>query len=193
MKNQWLIRTPRKSFFVSARTHEEKKAWMHHIEECRSKLLNGGSCQPSSTFAVSWIPDRAAYKCMRCLCKFSATNRRHHCRKCGFLVCNSCSKVREVIDHIHPTKRQRVCRICRSTEENDVSSRDRGDSTGKTSSEEEDGAMSSEEEPGEEMMQDQNPSKWFNSHMDTYAEIGIYVDPVTLYQHPQLNKATSGL
>uniref|UniRef100_G3NVU4 Pleckstrin homology and FYVE domain containing 1 n=1 Tax=Gasterosteus aculeatus TaxID=69293 RepID=G3NVU4_GASAC len=103
-RNQWLIRTPRKSFFVSAPSHEEKRAWMEHIEECCSNLR--------SHFAVVWIPDQAAYKCMRCFDKFTPTKRRHHCRKCGFLVCNACSTKRAVISHIHPTKLLRVCRLC---------------------------------------------------------------------------------
>lgn len=66
----------------------------------------------------------------------------------------------------------------------DILSRQRGDSTGKTS-EEEDGTMSTdEEEEDEKMMQDHIPSKWFTTHMDTYAQIGIYVDSVTLYNPP---------
>ncbi|XP_026213546.1 pleckstrin homology domain-containing family F member 1-like [Anabas testudineus] len=132
LRNQWLIRTPRKSFFVSAPSHEEKQAWMQHIQDCRDKLLQGGSRQPGSNFAVSWIPDQTSYKCMRCSTTFSLTKRRHHCRKCGFLVCNSCSKQREVIDHIHPTKRLRVCSLCYIRKEEDVS-RSRGDSTEKNS------------------------------------------------------------
>ncbi|XP_029363999.1 pleckstrin homology domain-containing family F member 1-like [Echeneis naucrates] len=139
LRNQWLIRTPRKSFFVSASSFEEKQAWIHHIEECQSRLLQGGGCQSGSTFAVSWIPDAAANKCMRCFGRFTATNRRHHCRKCGFLVCNSCSRVREVIHHIHPTKKLRVCMICLTRRKEVIPSHQRGDSR----SEKEDVASSS--------------------------------------------------
>ncbi|XP_071330544.1 pleckstrin homology domain-containing family F member 1-like [Trachinotus anak] len=185
LRNQWLIRTPRKSFFVSASSCEEKQAWMHHIEDCKSRLLQGGSCQPGSTFAVSWIPDTAAYKCMRCFSRFTATNRRHHCRKCGFLVCNSCSKKREVIAHIHPTKKLRVCSLCHTSKKEEMPSRHRGDSTGKLSSEEDEVAASSDEGEEEEMMQNHTPSMWFNSEMGTWVELGVYVDPVTLHQQPQ--------
>ncbi|XP_041813246.1 pleckstrin homology domain-containing family F member 1 [Chelmon rostratus] len=149
LRNQWLIRTPRKSFFVSAASLEEKRAWIEHIEDCRSSLLQGGRLQPGSAFAVTWIPDQAAFRCMRCFNKFSQTNRRHHCRKCGFLVCNSCSKQRAVIDHIHPTRKQRVCILCHTRSEEGEIPRMRGDSTGKSSSEEEDVTPSSDEEEGE--------------------------------------------
>jgi len=39
-----------------------------------------------------WLPDDYSEVCMRCDSLFSFTNRRHHCRVCGYLVCNACSK-----------------------------------------------------------------------------------------------------
>ncbi|KAG5358298.1 Zinc finger FYVE domain-containing protein 26 [Yarrowia sp. B02] len=38
-----------------------------------------------------WIPDDQASSCYCCQATFSLFNRRHHCRKCGNVVCNSCS------------------------------------------------------------------------------------------------------
>lgn len=181
MRNQWLIRTPRKSFFVSASTPEEKRAWIDHIENCRSSLLQDGSCQPHTSFASSWIPNQAAFKCMRCLNKFTTTKRRHHCRKCGFLVCNSCSKQRAVIDHIHPTKKLRVCMRCHSE---DKTSRVRGDSAGKSSSEEEDvAALSDEGERGEEI-QDYTQSSWLDTREGTWGHTGIYSYPRPMHLRP---------
>lgn len=112
VKNQWLIRTPRKSFFVAAPSVEEKEAWMEHIKDCQSNRLLDGSRQLCSTFAVTWIPDEAAMRCMRCFSKFTLTKRRHHCRKCGFLVCNPCSKDRVLLDNINTGKCVRVCNKC---------------------------------------------------------------------------------
>lgn len=38
--------------------------------------------------------------------------RRHHCRKCGALVCGDHSNKKEVLPHIHKTEKQRVCDNC---------------------------------------------------------------------------------
>ncbi|XP_061567813.1 pleckstrin homology domain-containing family F member 1-like [Cololabis saira] len=132
-KHQWLISTPFKSFIVAAQSYEEKQAWMKHISDCQSSLVQDGSCKPSAVFAVSWIPEDAAEVCMRCFRKFTAIVRRHHCRKCGILVCNQCSKQRAVIHHIHPTKQLRICKLCHGINKEENKSRLRGDSAGNCS------------------------------------------------------------
>lgn len=35
------------------------------------------------------VPDEASYKCLLCPTTFGVTSRRHHCRHCGLLVCES--------------------------------------------------------------------------------------------------------
>ncbi|XP_053348617.1 pleckstrin homology domain-containing family F member 1 [Clarias gariepinus] len=113
MSNQWLLRTPRKSFRISAESLEEKQEWMAHIERCRMEQLKKlGLSTAMKPFAATWIPDAASAVCMRCAEPFNVTQRRHHCRNCGFVVCNSCSKGRAVLAHISP-KPVRVCRLCR--------------------------------------------------------------------------------
>ena len=39
---------------------------------------------------VTWVPDNSSATC-KCGAYFTQTNRRHHCRNCGGLVCNLCS------------------------------------------------------------------------------------------------------
>lgn len=61
-----------------------------------------------------WLPDSAASTCMLCNVRFHPIMySRHHCRFCGGIFCNSCSKGRSLM----PTKfltsdPQRVCDVC---------------------------------------------------------------------------------
>ncbi|CAL8246738.1 unnamed protein product [Lota lota] len=120
MENHWLIRTPRKSFYVAAGCPEEKHAWMEHIVDRRDRWLQDATRQHSptsqpSTFAPTWMPDQASDLCMRCSNKFTFTQRRHHCRNCGFLVCAACSKQNAMLPHIHRSDPQRVCHLCHTS------------------------------------------------------------------------------
>lgn len=179
MRNQWLMRTPRKSFYVAAVSYEEKRAWMEHIEDCRSSLLQSRGCRAGSTFAVTWIPDQASAVCMRCSNKFTVTQRRHHCRKCGFVVCGACSKKRAVISHIHPTKWLRVCTMCHSslsTTEAQEEPRPRDNSLGMTGSDEDGVEGSSEEEEAEEQIEEHYYSRWDDSSEDSWSPY-VYLKP----------------
>ncbi|XP_072926198.1 pleckstrin homology domain-containing family F member 1 [Hemitrygon akajei] len=111
-KNQWLIKTSRKSFVVSAATPLEKEDWMRHIGNCVKQLLEQTGKTPPTDHAAPWIPDKMTEICMRCTQKkFSTVIRRHHCRKCGFVVCHSCSKNKFLMPQ-QSSKPLRVCTLC---------------------------------------------------------------------------------
>jgi len=38
-----------------------------------------------------WTPDNSSTCCEECFAKFTVFRRRHHCRKCGRLVCEKCA------------------------------------------------------------------------------------------------------
>ncbi|XP_061078694.1 pleckstrin homology domain-containing family F member 1-like [Conger conger] len=135
MKNQWLLRTPSKSFYVSAASPQEKASWITHIEECRTKRVNERGQGPVEDFAPSWIPDKASAICMRCCTKFSFSQRRHHCRQCGILVCGSCSSQRFLIPNIS-REPVRVCQVCFQNLQAKEFTRNRGDSGGNSCTEE---------------------------------------------------------
>ncbi|XP_021263899.1 pleckstrin homology domain-containing family F member 1 [Numida meleagris] len=112
MKNRWMIKTSKKSFVVSAASLTERKEWISHLEECIRHLLTKTGRQPSTEHAAPWIPDKATDICMRCTqTKFSTLTRRHHCRKCGFVVCGDCSRQRFLMPRLSP-KPLRVCNLC---------------------------------------------------------------------------------
>jgi len=113
-KNGWLICTANKSFAVYAATATEKQEWMAHIDKCIRDLLNKTGKPPATEPAPVWVPDIEASLCMVCKkTKFSVIERRHHCRKCGAVVCASCSKGKFVLRKIS-SKPLRVCDGCYS-------------------------------------------------------------------------------
>ncbi|KAI1243520.1 hypothetical protein IHE44_0001147 [Lamprotornis superbus] len=112
LRNGWLIKTPTKSFAVYAATATEKSEWMNHINKCVSDLLSKSGKTPSNEHAAVWVPDSEATVCMRCQkAKFTPVNRRHHCRKCGFVVCGPCSEKRFLLPS-QSSKPVRICDFC---------------------------------------------------------------------------------
>ncbi|MEE6500576.1 hypothetical protein FKM82_003834 [Ascaphus truei] len=112
MRNRWMLKTAKKSFVVSAASFTERKEWIGHIKECVQRLLEKTGRRPSTEHAAPWIPDKATDICMRCTqTKFSTLTRRHHCRKCGFVVCHDCSKNRFLMPALS-LKPLRVCGLC---------------------------------------------------------------------------------
>ncbi|XP_054825928.1 zinc finger FYVE domain-containing protein 26 [Eublepharis macularius] len=56
-----------------------------------------------------WIPDETEGTCMVCKTeRFTMFNRRHHCRRCGRLVCSSCSTKKMVVEDC----RENLARVC---------------------------------------------------------------------------------
>lgn len=66
-----------------------------------------------------WIKDIEATHCMCCKKSvFTMLTRRHHCRRCGRVVCHSCSTKRLTIPKLYENILVRVCDDCaRQTEE----------------------------------------------------------------------------
>lgn len=53
------------------------------------------SAYDGDDFAIKWTPNECGNECMICDKPFNQLIRRkHHCRSCGGLICNSCSKAR---------------------------------------------------------------------------------------------------
>lgn len=61
--------------------------------------------RPSDLVLPRWQPDAEVTFCPICHTQFSIFIRKHHCRKCGRVVCNSCSPHRITIPYqyiVHP-------------------------------------------------------------------------------------------
>ncbi|KAH9253568.1 hypothetical protein BASA81_008404 [Batrachochytrium salamandrivorans] len=113
-----------------------KQEWMLELTRCIASESGGGGSEgaegseekldapstPSTvtsatmTAAAAAAPVMMLYEnilsCTVCDNKFSLTLRRHHCRRCGAVVCHFCSKARVVLGNLHVEKLQRVCVNC---------------------------------------------------------------------------------
>ncbi|XP_023582080.1 zinc finger FYVE domain-containing protein 26 [Trichechus manatus latirostris] len=81
-----------------------------------------------------WVPDETENVCMVCRREhFTMFNRRHHCRRCGRLVCSSCSTKKMVVE-VCREKPARVCDQCYSYYSKDIPEENPGQSEATDSS-----------------------------------------------------------
>ncbi len=99
----------------------------------RATLLNVNVSDPAFMVeAPVWIPDDEVMGCMLCRTVFSITKRRvcklliplpltfpdwvgfmqHHCRSCGKVICNDCSRKKMLLVNVDVSAPVRVCDFC---------------------------------------------------------------------------------
>lgn len=126
--NEILIISSQRSIRVIASTVEQKKEWMDAIQQqIYSNMRRRSTLKDSNTLlkelesaenrpislgeeAPIWTPDYRVSMCQRCSSDFSITNRRHHCRGCGKVVCSKCSKQNHYLAYLRG--KARVCDDC---------------------------------------------------------------------------------
>ncbi|KAJ7564889.1 hypothetical protein O6H91_02G038300 [Diphasiastrum complanatum] len=59
-----------------------------------------------------WVPDEAVKKCTSCGSDFGAFIRRHHCRNCGDIFCDKCTRGRTPLTSDQDAQPVRVCDQC---------------------------------------------------------------------------------
>ena len=96
------MRTGTKSFVAVAEDARERDAWLGAIAAAAGADMDA----ESDALAPVWVEDKNADACGLCDAKFTMFFRRHHCRKCGRLVCARCS------DHKLPGTEDRACDDC---------------------------------------------------------------------------------
>jgi WD repeat and FYVE domain-containing protein 3 len=67
---------------------------------------------PGKVRADNWERDSHVDGCRHCRVKFSFSERKHHCRNCGGIFCNNCSRYRVEIPRLNIFKPSRVCQSC---------------------------------------------------------------------------------
>jgi hypothetical protein len=75
-----------------------------------NSAINQGAVGPRSRRAPPALARSDAPTCMLCDASWSLIRRRHHCRRCGRVVCDACSPARQAV--AASNNRKRVCVRC---------------------------------------------------------------------------------
>ncbi|XP_061576975.1 FYVE, RhoGEF and PH domain-containing protein 6-like [Cololabis saira] len=125
-QNELNIESVERSFILSASSATERDEWLDAISTAISdftkKKISFISGKPLDEVEISdgsplgskapiWIPDPRTTMCMICTCEFTLTWRRHHCRACGKVVCQSCSSNKYCLEYLK-NQLARVCDHC---------------------------------------------------------------------------------
>ncbi|XP_028162037.1 lateral signaling target protein 2 homolog [Ostrinia furnacalis] len=62
--------------------------------------------------ADHWVRDDTAPYCTQCQVRFTALERRHHCRECGRVFCGRCSRYEAPVRRLRALRPVRVCQRC---------------------------------------------------------------------------------
>lgn len=73
-----------------------------------------------ATIASEWMRNDQATFCMRCNLPFIVTRRKHHCRHCGGVFCDSCSSKRIPLLKLGYIEPVRVCDGCHARQMSDA-------------------------------------------------------------------------
>lgn len=78
----------------------------------KTTLIKRITCK-NSIYLVGWVFDNQVDNCMKCDEQFHILKWKHHCRACGFIVCEDCSKSRFFLPEIEDSETcSRVCDDC---------------------------------------------------------------------------------
>jgi hypothetical protein len=82
------------------------------LRQLHSGDLAGHTSLWTLTSNDHWVKDSDVKQCQDCGLKFTVLQRRHHCRKCGKIVCGPCSPTRMPLPELGLMVGVRVCDGC---------------------------------------------------------------------------------
>ncbi|XP_036321880.1 WD repeat and FYVE domain-containing protein 3 isoform X2 [Rhagoletis pomonella] len=86
-----------------------------YVGDARGRIFSWSVTeQPGRGVADHWLKDEVTDQCVKCHVKFNLYERKHHCRNCGQVFCNKCSRFESEISRLRILKPVRVCQACYS-------------------------------------------------------------------------------
>jgi FYVE/RhoGEF/PH domain-containing protein 5/6 len=101
-----------KSFVAMAESVADQAAWLQALADAikADRLAKGLTPDPKIAAACLFVQDSEATECFICRQRFTVMRRKHHCHKCGNVVCDKCSTSRITMNQ--QKKPQRACDSC---------------------------------------------------------------------------------
>jgi len=100
---------------LDATIKSHKENWVD--QKHRAGIISSNTDQGP---AAVWIPDQQISSCMTCNREFTVIKRKHHCRRCGGIVCGDCSKNKAIVLGVDKDKHVRVCDPCTKELQNEA-------------------------------------------------------------------------
>ncbi|KAI9595692.1 hypothetical protein BDF19DRAFT_61986 [Syncephalis fuscata] len=98
----------------SSGVYDSLRFWQTPRVLQRKDSMSSEISRQSDLDGVAWVPDEMVDTCMVCKkTKFGMMVRKHHCRRCGFVICWNCSEMRRSISQ--PERKVRTCVDCVAT------------------------------------------------------------------------------
>ncbi|KAL3316584.1 FYVE, RhoGEF and PH domain-containing protein 4 [Cichlidogyrus casuarinus] len=111
------LRSSSRTIEVQFNNEKEMEIWFEKISTAIEAAQNTQrirnqrlSTVNGQNMAATWVKDEYVSMCVRCNREFTTIFRRHHCRKCGNVICYKCSDYSMSIDS--SSRKQRVCLVC---------------------------------------------------------------------------------
>eukprot|EP01116_Phalansterium_solitarium_P008623 TRINITY_DN22564_c0_g1_i1.p1 TRINITY_DN22564_c0_g1~~TRINITY_DN22564_c0_g1_i1.p1 ORF type:complete len:461 (-),score=135.17 TRINITY_DN22564_c0_g1_i1:174-1505(-) len=96
---------------VSLQTAILAPQWLYSAAPPQPQMI---SLPPDVSYRAPWQPDDSARECNKCHTHFTLFKRRHHCRHCGKVHCDACSKRTATLSNLGYDVPERVCDDCYS-------------------------------------------------------------------------------
>lgn len=111
----FVVTSLEKTFILFAATPVECEEWVSAISgaiaDAQAKHADSTTGETPADAAALWVPDAVAGSCTICRSAFKVYFRRHHCRRCGAVVCGNCSGHRSILFK-DSAREERVCNAC---------------------------------------------------------------------------------
>lgn len=111
----FVITSLEKTFILFASTPDEQTVWVDSIENAirdAQKNASYSTGEGPADAAALWVPDAVVGSCTICHSAFKVYFRRHHCRRCGAVVCGNCSDKKSILFVADCAREERVCDPC---------------------------------------------------------------------------------